>query len=78
MNHRGIQLTAPRIANTDPGTKVTSESGEGYHIVVGGGFGENRKVGRKVFSGVTNESLGATLETKLEAGDIVTFGTKMF
>ncbi|HEY2574313.1 MAG TPA: NirA family protein [Verrucomicrobiaceae bacterium] len=48
------------------GTKVKSESGEGYHITVGGGFGENRKVGRQIFSGVPSESLGAMLETMLK------------
>lgn len=48
------------------GTKVKSESGEGYHITVGGGFGENRKIGRQVFSGVSVESLGSTLEAMLK------------
>lgn len=48
------------------GTKVKSESGEGYHITVGGGFGENRKIGRQIFSGVPFESLGLTLETMLK------------
>ncbi len=48
------------------GTKVKSESGEGYHITVGGGFGENRKIGRQIFSGVPYESLGQTLETMLK------------
>ncbi|SKB04246.1 NAD(P)H-dependent nitrite reductase catalytic subunit [Prosthecobacter debontii] len=48
------------------GTKVKSESGEGYHITVGGGFGENRKIGRQVFSGVPFESLGTTLEQMLK------------
>lgn len=48
------------------GTKVKSESGEGYHITVGGGFGENRKVGRQIFSGVPFESLGQTLELMLK------------
>ncbi len=47
------------------GTKVKSESGEGYHITVGGGFGENRKIGRQIFSGVPFESLGTTLESML-------------
>jgi ferredoxin-nitrite reductase len=47
------------------GTKVKSDSGEGYHITVGGGFGENRKIGRQVFSGVPFESLGMTLEAML-------------
>jgi len=48
------------------GTKVKSESGEGYHITVGGGFGENRKIGRQIFSGVEFESLGITLEAMLK------------
>ncbi|MCB1211157.1 MAG: NirA family protein, partial [Verrucomicrobiales bacterium] len=48
------------------GTKVKTDSGEGYHITVGGGFGENRKIGRQIFSGVPFESLGATLETMLK------------
>ena len=47
------------------GTKVKSESGEGYHITVGGGFGENRSIGRQVFTGVPIESLGPTLEAML-------------
>ena len=49
------------------GTKVKSESGEGYHITVGGGFGENRKIGRQIFSGVPFEALGSTLEAMLKA-----------
>jgi ferredoxin-nitrite reductase len=48
------------------GTKVKSESGEGYHVTVGGGFGENRKIGRQIFSGVAFESLGSTLESMLK------------
>lgn len=48
------------------GTKVKSTSGEGYHITVGGGFGENRKVGRQVFSGVPSEDLVETLEIMLK------------
>lgn len=48
------------------GTKVKDGvSGEGYHITVGGGFGENRMVGRQIFSGVAVESLGKTLEGML-------------
>ncbi|MEZ0274305.1 MAG: NirA family protein, partial [Roseimicrobium sp.] len=49
------------------GTKAKGESGEGYHITVGGGFGENRKVGRQIFSAVPFESLGTTLELMLKA-----------
>ena len=49
------------------GTKVKEGiSGEGYHITVGGGFGENRKIGRQVFSGVSFESLGPMLEAMLK------------
>lgn len=47
------------------GAKVKSDSGEGYHITVGGGFGENRKIGRQIFSGVPFEELGTTLEGML-------------
>lgn len=48
------------------GTKAKGESGEGYHITVGGGFGENRMVGRQIFSTVPYESLGTTLEAMLK------------
>lgn len=48
------------------GTKVKTESGEGYHITVGGGFGENRKIGRQIFSGVPAESVVDTLEVMLK------------
>jgi ferredoxin-nitrite reductase len=44
------------------GAKAKGPSGEGYHITVGGGFGENRKVGRQVFNAVPFEDLGQTLE----------------
>ncbi|MGI8604925.1 MAG: NirA family protein [Verrucomicrobiales bacterium] len=49
------------------GTKVkAAASGEGYHICVGGGFGENRKIGRQIFSAVPFESLGPTLVAMLK------------
>ena len=48
------------------GAKVKTDSGEGYHITVGGGFGENRKIGRQIFTGVPFESLGETLEAMLK------------
>ena len=48
------------------GTKTKGVSGEGYHILVGGGFGENRSLGRQIFSGVNYESLGEVLETMLK------------
>lgn len=49
------------------GTKVKTESGEGYHITVGGGFGENRQIGRQIFSSVPAEALTDTLEAMLSA-----------
>ena len=61
------------------GTKVKeSISGEGYHITVGGGFGENRKIGRQVFSGVSVESLGSTLEAMLKAWQAKREGDESF
>jgi ferredoxin-nitrite reductase len=49
------------------GTKVkNAESGEGYHICVGGGFGEHRKIGRQIFNAVPFESLGPTLAAMLK------------
>jgi ferredoxin-nitrite reductase len=45
-------------------TKVKeSPSGEGYHITLGGGFGENRRCGRQVFNAVPAEQVGPVLET---------------
>ena len=48
------------------GTKVKTASGEGYHITVGGGFGDNRKIGRQVFTGVPAEELVEVLEAMLK------------
>ena len=45
--------------------KVSGETLEGYHVTVGGGFGENQAVGRQVFSGVSFEQLKPTLEKML-------------
>ncbi len=49
------------------GTKVGSDKREGYHVFVGGGFGEMQAVGREVFRGVEFESLKPTLEKMLRA-----------
>ena len=46
--------------------KVSGETLEGYHVCVGGGFGENQAVGRQVFSGVSFEQLKPTLEKMLK------------
>ncbi len=45
------------------GTKVQGE--EGYHVFVGGGFGEKQAVGRQVFSGVHHSSVNETIEQML-------------
>jgi ferredoxin-nitrite reductase len=47
--------------------KVSGETLEGYHVFVGGGFGENAALGRQVFSGISFEQLKATLENMLRA-----------
>jgi len=60
------------------GTKAKGTSGEGYHITVGGGFGENRKIGRQIFSGVPFESLGPTLEAMLKGYLAKREGTESF
>jgi ferredoxin-nitrite reductase len=45
--------------------KVSGETLEGYHVCVGGGFGDHQAVGRQVFSGVSFEQLKPTLEKML-------------
>ncbi len=45
--------------------KIGGESVEGYHVFVGGGFGENQAVGRQVFTGVAFGDLPGTLEKML-------------
>ena len=45
---------------------MKTDSFEGYHITVGGGFGENRMICRQVIRGVAFESLGETLEGMLK------------
>lgn len=49
------------------GTKARGPSGQGYHVVVGGGFGENRMIGRQILSAVPVESLPRTLEAMLRS-----------
>ena len=44
----------------------TCETREGYHVFVGGGFGEKQAVGRQVFQGVTVEALRPLLERMLK------------
>lgn len=50
------------------GTKVKMEinNDEGYHVFVGGGFGDNQAVGRQVFQGIPYSQIKSTLEKMLE------------
>jgi ferredoxin-nitrite reductase len=47
--------------------KVSGETLEGYHVFVGGGFGDRQAVGRQVFQGVSFNQLKPTLEKMLRA-----------
>jgi ferredoxin-nitrite reductase len=49
------------------GAKVKSggESVDGYHVLVGGGFGKHQAVGRQVFTGVLASALPLTIEKML-------------
>ena len=55
-----IGLLASKVKN------ASGESVEGYHICVGGGFGDQRKVGQQVFTGIPFTELGTTLEAMLK------------
>ena len=46
--------------------KVSGETLEGYHVFVGGGFGDNQAVGRQVFQGISVQQLKPTLEKILK------------
>ena len=46
--------------------KISGETLEGYHVFVGGGFGENQTVGRQVFNGLSFSELKPTLEKMLK------------
>ena len=46
--------------------KVAGESMDGYHVFVGGGFGERQAVGRQVFQGISCNDLKPTLEKMLK------------
>lgn len=47
--------------------KVAGETKEGYHVFVGGGFGDQRALGRQIFQGISIEQLKPTLEKMLRA-----------
>jgi len=46
--------------------KVAGESLDGYHVFVGGGFGERQAVGRQVFQGISCNDLKPTVEKMLK------------
>lgn len=50
------------------GTKVTvgEEMVEGYHLFVGGGYGDNREIGRELFRNLPFEEIPALLEQLLQ------------
>ncbi|HEY5753291.1 MAG TPA: NirA family protein [Chthoniobacterales bacterium] len=50
------------------GTKVkqAGESVEGYHIVIGGGFKENQKVGRQIFQNIAHNEVKPLVENMLK------------
>ena len=47
------------------GTKVGPDKRDGYHVYVGGGFGQDQGVAREIFRGVSFESLKPTVEKML-------------
>ena len=47
------------------GTRVGPDKAEGYHVYVGGGFGQDQAVGRELFRSVSFESLKPTVEKML-------------
>lgn len=47
------------------GTKVGPDKAEGYHVFVGGGFGQDQAIARELFRGVSFESLKPTMEKML-------------
>jgi len=46
--------------------KQAGETVEGYHVILGGGFGENQTVGREVFKGMPFNELSPLLERVLK------------
>ncbi|HEY5893490.1 MAG TPA: NirA family protein, partial [Chthoniobacterales bacterium] len=50
------------------GTKVkqAGDTVEGYHIVIGGGFKENQKVGRQIFQNIAHNELKPLVENMLK------------
>ncbi len=46
--------------------KVNGESIDGYHIFVGGGFGDNQAIGRQIFNALSAEDTKLTLEKMLK------------
>jgi ferredoxin-nitrite reductase len=47
--------------------KVSGEPVEGYHVLVGGGFGKHQAIGRQVFKRLSFEQVKETLRKMLQA-----------
>jgi ferredoxin-nitrite reductase len=47
--------------------KVAGETREGYHVFIGGGFGDKKSLGRQIFQSISVEQLKPTLERMLKA-----------
>jgi len=45
----------------------TRDGGEAYHVLVGGGFGNNAACGRQIFKALPVEELNSTVEKMLQA-----------
>ena len=58
------------------GTKVRGE--EAYHVFVGGGFGRHQAVGRQLFTGVSVNTLPATVEKMLRSYQLHRAGKETF
>ena len=57
-----IGLLACKVATSEDGDAV-----EGYHILVGGGFGPDAALGREIFRDVKVDDAPATIERMLKA-----------
>jgi ferredoxin-nitrite reductase len=45
--------------------KVSGETKEGYHIFIGGGFGDRRSIGRQIYQAISSEQIKPTIEAML-------------
>jgi ferredoxin-nitrite reductase len=45
---------------------VAGETVDGYHVFIGGGFGQRQAIGRQIFQGISFNDLKPTLEKMLK------------